>query len=66
MMYAPKCWKYERDCFALWEDGKCGILKSNYRDGKCPFYRPASEVDRRQIEAECKAYAEMKGEDYVG
>lgn len=66
MMYLPKCWKYYKDCFALRSDGKCGILKQGYKDNECPFYRPASEVNRIQIEEDCKAYAETKGEIYVG
>ncbi len=45
------------DCFAN-KNGKCVCLTdTDFKDKKCPFYKPESEISLKQIAAECKDYA---------
>ena len=58
-----KCWGQEKDCFALGLNGACTILsKTKFKNKKCPFYKPDSEIDRKQIRDAIKKYSILKGE----
>ncbi len=59
-MATPKCKEHE-DCFAN-QNGRCVCLKKKgFGDRDCPFYKYKDEVDRKQIEADIKAYGRMYG-----
>ena len=49
-MYYPKCHDRRENCFARNEDGRCVCLKEAKFGGECPFYKPAEELDIRDIE----------------
>ena len=60
----PKCWDTKKDCFAIGLNGYCTILsKTKFKDKKCPFYKPDSEIDRKEIRKAIKAYSILKGEE---
>lgn len=51
------------DCFAF-KGSKCVCLNdTDWGNKECPFYKPESEVDRKQMEADIKAYGLMHSGD---
>ena len=56
-MYLPKCHDKNKDCFANILDDRCDCLKTTkFPNNVCPFYKPADEVDREEIEEAVREY----------
>lgn len=47
-----------RDCGFFKFDNECLALREVYcKNGECKFYKPAKDVDHKEIETKCKLYA---------
>ena len=52
----PICYEVKQDCFMYWY-GVCRLLKStNFRRGRCPFYKTVQQADEDTKKAEKRLY----------